>query len=107
MFTLSLWDLKNPDRHGKSNWSYELRDPNCKILFSGKDFHCWKKYIVDSNQGIQDLLGFLTCQYDDVDLDYFKDYTKEQLNFINRDVCEEISMLRLTEHEHKNFIDLL
>jgi hypothetical protein len=85
IFTLKLWDLE--DRvDGKWRLGYKLlmkehKLANSKVLFEGEEYYCSPCHAVDSNDTIVDLMGWLTLRKGDTDSEYFKKYTKEQLEF--------------------------
>lgn len=71
------------------------------ILFQGNDFKASIFYNIDDLESIVSLLGFLTLQVGDTDSDYFKDYTKEQLEFTTSEDCELLKML-LSDFENED-----
>ena len=83
----------------KDSFKYEFY-VNDKLIFSGNDY-CPSPMWIPKNgwydtlpmKAVKDLLAFLTLQPGDTDPDYFKDYTKEQLEFCQSDLAEEIKLL--------------
>jgi hypothetical protein len=51
------------------------------VLFEGSDFHCSPLHAIDSNETVAALMGFLTLRKGDTDVEYFADYTPEQLGY--------------------------
>ena len=61
--------------------------------FSGDDYSPSPMVASDSLESLTELLAFLTMRLGDVDDEYFKDYTKQQLEFANSSVCEELQLI--------------
>jgi len=64
-----------------------------KLLFHGNDFKASPLYGIDSLETICSLCGFITIKMGDVDKDYFKYYTKQQLAFTETTDCERLAFL--------------
>ena len=75
VFTLTLFET-NSDK-----LKYEFKHNN-KIIFEGQDFRPSPLYAIDSNETVKCLLGFLTLRYGDTDKEYFANYTKDQIEFM-------------------------
>lgn len=99
-YTLKTWDTGRTARSpsGASILGYELKDPHGKSLFKGEDFTCSPLHAVDSDECVEALLGFLTLRPGDTDREYFKDYTKAQMEFANGD-AEQLQQWAMTERE--------
>lgn len=63
---------------------------NGKELFFGNDYKPSPLQNIDSLESMVCLLGFLTVQEGDVDKEYFKEYTKNQLAYVKIYACEEL-----------------
>ena len=81
-FTLRLFDTFTTDSLGKCRLAYELYHKD-KLIFKGDDFCCSPMHAIDSDECTAALLGFLSMGPGDVDPEYFNEYTKEQLNFVD------------------------
>lgn len=79
-------------RLGRNYLQYQLID-NGEIIFMGDDFSSSPLDEVESEESVMALLGFLTCQLGDTDDDYFKDYTPQQLDWIESQECEDLKMV--------------
>jgi hypothetical protein len=84
--------LKKTDRisNGHIMVKYTFKTPDNKILFSGDDLGSSPLHAPESKQNAIALLTFLTCKPGDVESDYFKDYTPEQLAFSESLACEQL-----------------
>lgn len=84
---------------GRAKFAYRLFLKN-KLIFEGTDYSpspMWMPkrgwYETLPPKARLDLLFFLTLQPGDTDEYYFKDYTEEQLEFVNSDTAEEIRII--------------
>jgi hypothetical protein len=64
-----------------------------KLIFEGRDFGPSPMHAIDGIETVISLLGFLSLQKGDTDVEYFADYTKEQMEF-SENHGEELSLLR-------------
>jgi hypothetical protein len=80
-FRLQMWDTGRQDSYGKSRIRYKFSSSDGKVLFEGDDFRSSPMHGIDSDEAVRALLGFLTLKPGDTDAEYFKDYTKEQMDF--------------------------
>jgi len=80
-FRLQMWDTGRQDSYGKTRIRYKFSAPDGKVLFEGDDFRSSPMHGIDSDEAVRALLGFLTLRPGDTDEEYFKDYTKEQMDF--------------------------
>lgn len=69
-----------------------------KVIFTGKDFRPSPMYNIDDPEAMVSLLGFLTLKKGDTDEDYFKDYDKDQFDFSESKMADEIREM-LWEYE--------
>ncbi len=53
-----------------------------KLMFKGINYCPNSLYPLDSDQSVANLLGFLSLRPGDTDINYFKNYTVEQLHFV-------------------------
>jgi len=90
-YSLSL-EIDHIDSTGRAWFNYILRDPDKKILFENSDFSVSYKHN-NWEENAMSLMGFLTCKQGDVDEEYFKDYTSDQLTFTESTDCEELSLI--------------
>lgn len=63
---------------------YELRmheNGRTVVLFKGEDYGCPMHSVVDSDECVRGILGFLTLRPGDTDADYFAAYTPDQLAY--------------------------
>lgn len=63
-----------------------------KLLFAGNDYRPGMGISIDSKESIVNLLGFFTVKLDDTDEDYFKNYTQEQLDWLETDDIDELNL---------------
>lgn len=92
-FALKVWDCNKRDSLGKHVLGYRLtqfgpgvdrQNWQSEILFEGEDFCCSPCHAVDSNETIEQIMGFLTLRPGDTDSEYFDNYTPRQMEF-----CEQ------------------
>lgn len=81
-FSLTLWDTGERDSMNKAILAYRLRMEG-KTIFQGEDFHTPHRPL-NSDQNIEELLGFLCLKPGDTDADWFDQYTPEQLAFTEK-----------------------
>lgn len=85
-FHIETWDTGRYDKRGQTIIRYELLKLDRglgTIIFEGEDFCGSPLHADDSPETLRSLLSFLTLRPGDTDPSYFKDYTKEQLDFAN------------------------
>jgi hypothetical protein len=85
-FTLQLFDTGKVGYDQKYIVGYKLKMHLSRhktiILFESQtDFRCSPLDVIDSNETVKCLMGFLTLRQGDIDKEYFDNYTKEQLEF--------------------------
>lgn len=91
-FSLVVWDTHTEDEYRKKVLCYRLTmhdkyaGPGCSpsyhtVLFEGEDFCCSPMHAISSDQMVESLMSFLTLRQEDVDEEYFANYTPEQLEF--------------------------
>jgi hypothetical protein len=78
--TLKLFDSAKKDSYGKWILGYEFYQDQ-ELIFIGSDFHCSPLHSIDSDDTIQELMGFLTLQPGDTDAEYFENYSPRQMKF--------------------------
>jgi hypothetical protein len=100
-FTLKLWDTYKRDSYGKNILQYEFKDGK-KVIFSGNDFACSPMHSIDSLNTIYSLLGFFTVDKHDTDEDFFKHYTKEQIEWRDSERREELNTMVYEWEEKAN-----
>lgn len=94
-FGLIVWDTGRVDtRHltGKSVLGYRLTQCTpcanktfaVRTLFEGEDFACSPMCVIDSDECVASLMGFLTLRPGDTDAEYFANYTEAQLDFASQ-----------------------
>lgn len=78
--------------HARNYLEYQLRF-NGELIFTGKDYSPspLEKELFD-DRSVGHLLDYFSVEPGDVDDDYFKNYTQEQLRFV-QEHCEEIRYL--------------
>jgi hypothetical protein len=94
-FVLNIYNAHKQGEYGKRVLSYKLsmtisgrvsedviRSPETITLFEGEDYQTHHKD--NSPELIEDLMGFLTLRPGDTDDEWFKDYTKEQLDYCDK-----------------------
>ena len=86
-----LGDYANT-RNNRLNYSYLLKW-NDKPIFCTDDYSPSPLHEVNSVDAIVGLLGFLCVQDGDVEEDYFKSYTKEQIAFRDSNDCENLNCI--------------
>lgn len=98
--TLRVYDLFKRDSMGKSVLGYEFKVGR-KVLFQGTDFHCSPCFAIDSLKTAYAILGFLTVRHEDVEKEYFDEYTEEQMNWTRSSKCVYLSY-KVSDWEEKN-----
>lgn len=86
---LIVSDKDKTDRNRKAILGYRfgvgwLLDRNKHTVFAGEDFHCSPLHATDSDETMKAIMDFVTLKPGDTDDDYFKDYTQEQLDFVEQ-----------------------
>lgn len=73
-------------------------------LFEGDDYRPSPTWATGGLDSLVSLLGFLTLRPGDTDAEYFRDYTPEQLGWVDGRLCDYlrvlVSDLEDTESEH-------
>lgn len=92
-FTLRMWDTGRRDSRGQANIAYELKDGR-KVIFAGEDFSGSPMHADDSLATVACLLGFLTLKPGDTDLEYFANYTREQMSWCESSRSDELRMIQ-------------
>lgn len=88
---------------GRSLYRYTMT-VNGELIFKGDDYGTSPMFDAHSLDSLIGLLGFLTVKPGDTDDEYFEDYTQEQLDFVNSDLCDELSTI-VYDHESGEFDD--
>lgn len=99
-YRLQVWDTGNvkADFFTRHYLSYAFFAPGSdKPLFEGDDFSPSPMTVIDSDEALRCLIGFLTLRLGDTDKEYFKDYTDEQLEFAQGNDIEELQMFGMEE----------
>jgi hypothetical protein len=91
-FTLRLFDTGKVSETNKTQLAYEFKDGR-NVVFAGGNFWASPCHAIDSLETIYELLGFLSVGEGDVDSEYFKDYTPEQIAWRDSDRREQLSLL--------------
>lgn len=97
-FRFVIYDANVTDRYGKNVLGYYFFDKDGSVLFHGEDFACSPMTSIDSDDCCRSLLGFLTLGEYDIEEEYFKDYTKAQLDFRDAN-AENLSLYGMEEME--------
>lgn len=91
-YCLLLWDtnkkMRDDGPHHRLAYQFFHED---KLIFQGEDFGCSPLNGIDSDKCVASLLWFLSLRPGDTDKEYFKDYTREQMDFA-RHHGEDLSM---------------
>lgn len=74
---------------------------NKQIISEGDDFRPSPMFGIDSLDAFVACLGFMTLKPGDTDKDYFKDHTKEHMNFLESHDCDELNLL-INDFEDKD-----
>lgn len=101
--TLKIGDVQKAGKYGRLYYSYVMLVDD-KILFSGLDYSPSPMQSPDSLDSLIGLLGFLTVKEGDTDDEYFKDYTDDQLEFTQSNLCEELSMVCYDYENGEDFL---
>jgi hypothetical protein len=80
------------------NEEYRFQNPKGEILFEGNDFKPGYFNSFCSMDSAFSLMGFLTLKEGDVEPEYFEDYTRKQIAFME-DKAEELSLYPLYYEE--------
>ncbi len=78
---------------GRTQVAYVLKD-NKGIIFSGSDLSSPPSFDPEGPKSVEALLSFLTLREDDIEEEYFENYTERQIEF--RD-CEAEDLYRWQE----------
>jgi hypothetical protein len=79
-FRLLLWDTNRTAFGGKSRLAYQFFHKGV-LIFQGADYGCSPQHAVDSDECLAGLLSFLALRPGDVEREYFKDYSVQQMAF--------------------------
>lgn len=97
-YRLTIWHTGYLDRYGKTILRYEFRTPAgfaqrpSEMLFRGDDFACAPQHAEDSDHCLRHVLGFLTLGPDDIEREYFTNYTAAQMAFAASDQARLLSL---------------
>ena len=83
-YYLVLWETGIRDEYGKYQLGYSLKQDG-EILFTGEDYYCSPLHCIDEDGTVKSLMAFLTLKPGDVEEEYFKDYSTEQMAFAQED----------------------
>ena len=81
-YKVELYDY-DEDYHSKPSLTYYLYHRD-ELIFNGSDFCPSPLHEFSDDSTLATLLGFLSLKPGDTDKEYFEDYTKEQLDFVNK-----------------------
>ena len=88
---LLTWDTgRTEGSHHQVGYAFYQAD---QLLFVGEDFGNSPVDAIDSDMSIVQLLGFLPLKKGDTDLEYFVDYTEDQLNWSESSKCQELGLI--------------
>jgi hypothetical protein len=76
-FTLRLWDTGRTDSYGKTVLRYQFALGD-ETIFEGDDFCPGLGMVIDSDEVVGGLLGFLSLRPGDTDSEYFAGYSDRQ-----------------------------
>ncbi len=94
-FVLHTWDTnKVVGNKWVIHFQFIKLGPVFETIIFEDDIHCPSIYAIDSDYTLQAILGFITLRLGDTDREYFKDYTKVQIEF--RDTYAEELQLEFT-----------
>lgn len=91
---LILWETGRRDSMGKTVLAYRLITPEGDTVFEGADYAV--PGIIDDDECLRGLLGFLTLKPGDTDSEYFDKYTPEQMAWVELN-AENLSMYGFDE----------
>lgn len=89
--------------NGRSQYHYSMAVEG-ELIFKGYDYGPSPLHDAHSFDSLVALLGFLTIKPGDTDDEYFKNYTRAQMDFANSGLCEELAMIA-NDHENGEFDD--
>lgn len=93
-YTLLLWRATTQPASGRQRlayrWVRELGGENSTILFHGDQFETSPYMVCTSYKCREALLCFLAAQADDLDEDYFAEYSASQLEWRDSEDCTEL-----------------
>jgi hypothetical protein len=92
--------FKGKVQDNRQYYSYEFTDKTVDVKFSGNDFSPSPMSKSDEDIVYQ-LLGFLSCQPEDVDEEFFNDYTDRQRIWAESYRAENLKYL-VNDFEEKN-----
>ncbi len=96
-YTMTLHDTGETGEYGKTRVAYTFAKPDDTLLFYGRDLFTSPMHTPEGLDNAKALLSFLTCQPGDVDDDYFKAYTDEQMEWANSFECEQLQIYSMDE----------
>lgn len=87
--SITLWGTGIRDKWCKQICDYSMKVKG-KVLFKGTDFCPSPFHKLTTKAPWVDLAGWMTLKEGDTDQEYFKDYTKEQLDWTKSELCNEL-----------------
>ena len=93
-FTLTMWDTGHTTTEHKTLIRYRLTQRTGHkrtVIFEGNDFSVPQYTAIDSDKAVKALMGFLTLRPGDTDREYFDNYTKAQMEFVEEH-AEDLAM---------------
>lgn len=106
-YRLQTWDCGEgfSKRMSQSAIYYRLTHPDGRMLFEGDDFGCSPLHSIDGDECLRALLGFLLLRPGDTDKEYFKAYSKEQLEWAENEAEVLQWVLEEPENESQKIYD--
>lgn len=95
-FVLAMW--KHSYRDGRTYIRYKLWDSG-RLIFRGTDYSPSPMHCIDGDLSVAGLLAFLSVGKGDTDSDYFREYTRAQIEWRDSARREELSYLQFEMEE--------
>jgi hypothetical protein len=97
-FSLLLWDTNTRVASGpQSRLAYQFFHKG-NLIFQGADYGCSPMHAVDSDETVASLLTFFALRPGDVEREYFKDYSVQQMAFAES-YGEELGVIAMEMEE--------
>lgn len=104
---LAVWDTGKYVTH--HTLAYALWDGSGRLVFHGSDINHPMCALIDSDEMLRNVLGWLTLRPGDTDSDFFENYTPSQLKWVESAECEELQLWSIDpddEFEFPEFEDI-
>ena len=98
-YTLWTWDTNKRFATGQCRVGRRLVAPNGMAIFEDEECGIAPHAAIDSDDALEQVLGWCVLKPGDTDADFFADYTPDQIAFAESAACE---MLALAVYDYEN-----